>query len=215
MNRALQVKESHRFKMDIFIALTAFLSAHFFLIDDILLVVYVLVIPYFIATRRKRLLYYLAVSTTISFIWMIMSMNYYVNNNNYMQVIGVNLYPLLAWSLGLVGSYVVYSYLKKKWKASGFISDLSLYLGIYWVLLLSVETVGYHFLYIRNAITAIYPGLPVCDCIHAPVWMQAAYFLMGPIFFLVIYMLYKFEKNICDNLRKLDVIKKGALSSWL
>jgi hypothetical protein len=28
-----------------------------------------------------------------------------------------------------------------------------------------------------------YPGLPLCDCIHAPRWVQVTYLSMGPIYF--------------------------------
>jgi hypothetical protein len=51
---------------------------------------------------------------------------------------------------------------------------------------------------IQNVATASYPGLPICDCIHAAPWMQFAYFAMGPIYYLLIHSL-KLNRFLLKN----------------
>ena len=64
---------------------------------------------------------------------------------------------------------------------------------IFWALLILAEVLGYHVFEIRNAATGMYPGLPICDCIHAPPWMQAVYFALGPLYYGLLKM-FKLER---------------------
>ena len=62
---------------------------------------------------------------------------------------------------------------------------------MFWFGLLGIETISYHILEIRNLATANYKGLPICNCVHAPLWMQISYFIIGPLYFLVLNILNK------------------------
>ena len=84
--------------------------------------------------------------------------------------------------------------------SASFLRRIALFSIIYSFFLVFIETVGYHVFNIHNNMNGAYLGLPVCDCIHAPVWMQISYFLYGPVFFVLAYLLgignpYKAVKN--------------------
>jgi hypothetical protein len=51
---------------------------------------------------------------------------------------------------------------------------------VFCAMVVTVEAAGYHLFNIHNLGTNQYAGLPLCDCLHAPSWMQAGYFLLGP-----------------------------------
>jgi hypothetical protein len=148
-------------------------------------------VPYLILTKRKYLLKNLLLSANIAAVWFIIGHRQYSYNFNYLTISSINFYPFFAWSLGLFGIFLIYSFLAKKkyefWK------KFILYSSIYWVLLIAFETLGYHVFNIQNLGTAAYSGLPLCNCIHAPWWMQFAYFVLGPIYFSLLYIL-KLEK---------------------
>ena len=59
----------------------------------------------------------------------------------------------------------------------------------YAVAVVIAETVGYHLLGIHNIGTSQYVGLPLCDCLHAPIWMQIGYFSLGPLHWLLVKMI--------------------------
>ena len=42
---------------------------------------------------------------------------------------------------------------------------------------------GYYLFNIHNIATSQFPGLPICNCIHAPTWMKIVYFSMGPVYY--------------------------------
>ena len=66
---------------------------------------------------------------------------------------------------------------------------------IYFFLLVTAEYLAYHHLNIQNISTSQYQGLPFCDCLHAPRWMQFSYFAMGPVFFILSTLVVKY-KNV-------------------
>ncbi len=94
--------------------------------------------------------------------------------------------PLFAWTLGLFALYVIYSYNRKALKLKGFFKSFFLFVMVYWVLLLVMETIAFHWIGIKNIATGRYDGLPVCNCIHAPIFMKVAYFSLGIIYFFII-----------------------------
>ena len=144
-------------------------------IDGISIFIYVLFLVYLIFKSKKNELYQLLLSFGIAFVWVSIARNYYHYNHHMLEIFGITLFPLFAWALGLFIVYLIYSYFKKK--------SFILFVGIYWSLLIFVETFAYHVLNIHDLATAGYKGLPLCNCIHAPVWMQISYFLLGLIYF--------------------------------
>lgn len=176
---------SKLFFADAVVIVLALLFLKFFRPDYILIVAYFLTIPYLILTKRKSQIHCLAVASAAALIWMLIARNEYGYNSNFLTVSGINLFPFLAWALGLFALYIVYSHCERSLKPRGFTRKLLLFTALYWPMLIIVETVGYRFFNIHNLSAAAYQGLPIFGCIHAPCWMQIAYFAMGPIFFVI------------------------------
>lgn len=186
--------EFHKWKKQLLIAdksiyVFVILLLGFFSPDYVVIAAYFLAIPYILLTQRKSLLQHFAVASLIAFAWMIIAKNEYLYNLEFLTLFGINLYPLFAWAIGLFGVYVIYSHYKHMLKEQGFLRQIVLFVAFYWPLLIGTETIAYHIFDIKNIATASYPGLPFCDCIHAPRWMQISYFLLGPLFFAVCYYL--------------------------
>jgi len=157
--------------------------------DAVVIVAFLLVIPYLLLSQRRLLLYHLGMAFFVALSWVLFAKNEYGYNRNFLAIMGVNLYPLFSWALGLFAVYLIYSHYEHKLNEQTFLQKLGLFVVFYWPLLIIVETVAYHFLNVRNLVAAEYGGLIVCDCIHAPVWMQISYFLIGIIFFIGCYLL--------------------------
>ena len=145
--------------------------------------VYVLLYPYLILTARKSAFFHLHIASIIAILWMLLANNQYGYNIEMLKIFGINSYPLFAWALGLFGAYLLYSHWEHKLKNPSLIKKMLLFVAIYLPILISVETIAYHIFNIKNLSTAIYSGLPFCDCIHAPRWMQISYLSLGPIYF--------------------------------
>ena len=157
--------------------------------DYVVIAAYFIIIPYLILTRRKVLFYHLMVSSAVALIWMLIAKNEYSYNQDFLIIWGIDLFPLFSWATGLFAIYVIYSHYEHILNEQSFIHKLLLFIAFYFPFIIGAETIAYHFFNIYNIAAVAYPGLPICDCIHAPRWMQAAYFAMGPIFFAVCHIL--------------------------
>lgn len=153
--------------------------------DYVVIAAFFLIIPYLILTQRRILFYHLVVAFLVALIWMLIAKNEYGYNQDFLTLAGVNLFPLFAWATGLFGIYVIYSHYEHILNEQGFVRKLLLFIAFYFPFLIGTETIAYHLFNIHNITAAAYSGLPICDCIHAPRWMQAAYLGMGPIFFTI------------------------------
>ncbi|MCH8860759.1 MAG: hypothetical protein IH843_06500 [Thaumarchaeota archaeon] len=151
--------------------------------DYVVIAAYFLVIPYLILTQRKLLFYHFMVGSVVALVWMLITKNEYLYDQDFLTTLGINLYPLFAWAVGLFAIYVIYSHYEHILKEQSFLKQILLIIAFYIPVLIAVETISDHLFNIRNIAAAAFPGLPICDCIHAPRWMQAAYFTLGPIFF--------------------------------
>ncbi len=171
------------------------LIAHVFLLfglfspDYVVIAAYLLVIPYMVLTHRKVFLYYFMVSSAMAFIWVFIAKDEYGYSSNFLTVAGVNLFPLFAWATGLFVAYIIYSHYENILSNQRFIRKLLSFSVFYWLLLIAVETIGYHFFKIQNLTTIACQGLPIFRCIHAPLWMKGTYFAMGPLFFIICFLL--------------------------
>lgn len=180
----------HKWKKQLIIAdktLSLFIIILFsvFRWDLLLIFVYFMLYPYLFLTERKTAINHLYVSSLVALIWVLVANNQYGYNREMLSIFGLNSFPLFAWASGLFAAYLIYSHWEHKIKSANFIKKTALFAVIYWVLLILAETIGYHVLNIRNLSTAAYAGLPICDCLHAPVWMQILYFALGPIYFII------------------------------
>lgn len=175
--------------IDIIISILVIILLGFMRPDYLVIAVFFLAIPYLIFSKRKIALYHFLVSIIIAFIWMIIAKNQYGYNHKFLIILGINTFPLFAWALGLFSIYMIYSYLEHLLKEKGFIKKIILLCIIYFPLLLIIETIAYYLFNIHNLATSQFQGLPICNCIHAPSWMQISYFALGPIFFTICYLL--------------------------
>ncbi len=151
--------------------------------------------------RAGSLLLTLMTSFLVALAWMIIARDNYSYGFGFTSVAGINLYPLFAWTIGLFLLYIIHSYYIGKLKKQTFAKKLGLFVLLYWPLLIAFEAIAYHIFNIKNLATAAYPGLPLCGCLHAPLWMQIGYFTVGIVFFLLCYFLMNivFPKHLKSN----------------
>ncbi len=147
--------------------------------DLVLMYSWFFILIYMVVTRRFFAVMHLFLATVVALIWVHYAKDYYGYKYVYHVIFGMNLLPLMAWTLCLFGLSEVYNYLNLTKKRFKFL----LFVPIFWFLLILFETIAYHVLEIRNTMTGTYVGLPICDCIHAPTWMKVVYFSMGPTYY--------------------------------
>lgn len=186
--------EFHKWKNELLIADKILYFLVIFLLglfrpDYVVLAAYLLLIPYILITQRKSLYQHFVLASIIALVWMLIAKDEYRYNRDFLTFAGINIYPLFAWAIGLFGAYVIYSHYEHILGEKGFMRQSALFATFYWPLLIAAESIAYHIFGIRNIAASIYPGLPLCDCIHAPFWMQISYFAIGPVFFALCYLL--------------------------
>jgi len=147
--------------------------------------------------KGKKLTYHFVVSFLLITVWVIIAKDQYSYNHNFPVIFGINLFPLLIWTVGLFFIYLLYCFFIQYLNQQSFIKNFLLFVTIGWVILIGGETIGYHLFNVKNLANAIYPGLPICYCMHAPPWMQLSYFFLAPIYFMVCYLL-----GLENNFRK-------------
>ncbi|MDA1196760.1 MAG: hypothetical protein O2779_02230 [Nanoarchaeota archaeon] len=157
--------------------------------DLVVIASFFLAIPYLLITKRKMLLNHLGIAAVVALGWMLIAKKQYGYNQVFLVVAGINLFPLFSFAIGLFLVYLIYSHYEHLFREKGYVKMLLLFSAFYIPLLLGVETLAYHVFNIRNLSTAVYAGIPLCDCIHAPPWMQISYLLLGPLYFSICYVL--------------------------
>lgn len=171
-------------------------------VDYSIIIVYMIIVPYLILTKRKVMIRQFLIATLIALVWMLIAWKEYGYNQSFLTLNGFNLFPLFAWACGLFASYLIYSHYEHLFHKKGLLFKLLMYVTMYWPILIAIETIAYHIFNIRNLATAQYAGLPILDCMHAPLWMRMAYFTMGPIFFLACYLLKLENPNLKPHLER-------------
>ncbi len=165
--------------------LLAILSLAFFRADIAMMVIYGLVLIYILITKQKHQLKNFAIASVIALIWLLVGGSQYGYNTNYIVIWGMNSFPLFAWACGLFGTQLLYNRYRIYLPTKNLTQDFVIFVLIYCIAIVVIETIGYHVFNIHDLVTAQYSGLPICDCLHAPYWMKIAYFTMGPINYLV------------------------------
>ena len=169
--------------------------------DYVIIVSFFLIILYLSFTRRFVLVYHLFLAVVFAAVWVVFAREIYVYNREFLTFMGVNLYPLFSWSAGLFAVYIIYiqhRFIKERW---GFVRHFILFSIFYIILLLVVETIAYKYFNIR-IVSASYPPISFCGCLHAPLWMKVVYFVIGPLFFAAAYMLGLERRHITEFLKK-------------
>lgn len=147
--------------------------------DIVLLSAWILIFVYALTTKRFLTIIHLLLSSIIALFWVYFARENYGYNHFYITIAGMNILPILAWSLGLIGVSEIFNHFKSK---RPFL-NLLLFIPLFWVLLLLIETYAFHVIEIRDIMSGNSLGLPFCNCLHAPWWMRIAYFTMGPLYY--------------------------------
>lgn len=162
-----------------------------FIRKEILIFAFYVIIYFYILKFKRKSIKYLGLSTLISIIWVYITKEYYTYTPDMATLFGLDVYPLLTWSLGLLALRELYDYIKPKNATKAAIIIAISYI----VALILLETLSYHVIGFKNLGLKTYPGLPICDCIHAPVSMQIYYLAIGPIYYILTILLDKFIKK--------------------
>lgn len=147
--------------------------------DMVLLVSMIIIVCYSLIARRYLSIIHLVLSTTIAIAWVYIARENYGYNHTYITIAGMNILPLLAWSLGLIGVSEIFNHFRTRRKLINFL----LFIPVFWILLILIETYAFHVIEIRDTSSGNSFGLPFCNCIHAPWWMRTVYFTMGPVYY--------------------------------
>jgi hypothetical protein len=155
--------------------------------DISLVLVFIIIIPYLAFTKRAKLILNYLIAFLVTTIFIFLIRDNYSYNRDFYTVFGMNLFPLFAWTLGIFALYVIYHYIRKE--KDSLSKRLGIFIVIYWPSLIILETAAYHLLDIHNLAASQYPGLPICNCIHAPLIVQILYFTIGLIYFFILQLL--------------------------
>jgi hypothetical protein len=129
---------------------------------------------------RKGCWNHVVVALLFTSFWVSLSGLYNYQETN-LIFYGINLFPFFAWIGGLVLVRLVYEHLGEY--------KLVKTAVLYWAALLSLEYVGYNYLYIR--LSSDYPGLFGLELMHIPPYAQAYYLFVAPVYLLVLMALDK------------------------
>lgn len=162
-----------------------------FVRKDILIFAFYAIIYFYILRFKRKSIEYLGLSTLIALIWVSIAKDYYIYTPDMVTLFGLDVYPLLTWSLGLLALREIYDYIKPKNTTKAIIIITLSYIAA----LIILETLSYHVIGFRNSSSETYPGLPICDCIHVPLFMQIYYLAIGPIYYILTLLLDKFIKK--------------------
>lgn len=160
-------------------------------VDYTMFVLLIAVCPFLIITKRKNLIFSLIVALMIAVIWGWIAEKYYAYAESSFKTELLNFYPILFWTFGLFMAILLFRDIKLIFDIKPFKVELIIFSGLFWFGLIAIETISYHILEIRNLATAKYKGLPICNCIHAPQWIQISYFIIGPLYFIILNILNK------------------------
>ena len=152
--------------------------------DLVMIFFYFLLYPYLLITKRKEMIFYLLISSLVALVWVLFANDQYNYNQKMIKISGLNAFTLFTSATGLFIVSMFYSHVKNYLKTKNKLINFLFFTLFYWLSILAGETIAYHIFHIHNLATVAYAGLPICDCIHAPAWMQISYFALGPIYFL-------------------------------
>jgi len=175
--------------IDKILFLVIFFSMWIFSPVLVVISMFILMIPYLFLTKRKSLLPQLAVAFTLSFIWIFVANGKYGYANESATLFGLNLFPMFGWTMGLFTFYLVFSHYEHLFKKNSFLPKFFTFSLFFFLLVIATEAISYHIFGIQNLSNGEYEGLPICNCLHAPFWMQLAYFIMGPFYYLICHRL--------------------------
>jgi len=111
----------------------------------------------------------------VAFIISLAIASYYFYEYTTLNIIigGINIFPIVSWTFGLVVLREIYEKLKGKYR---FLKITVFYI----IILIILEYVGYNFLGIM--LNSNFPGLWRLEILHSPLVLKVIYFVTGPIY---------------------------------
>lgn len=167
--------------------------------SKLLITLYIFLCPFLLLTTRKKAFYRLIVASIVALFWGAIANDMYSYNLKMFTLYGITVFPIIAWAVGLFTIYIIYSKTEAFINIDSMLKKAVLFTLLYWLFLISVETISYHLIGFHNLATASYSGLPICDCLHAPNWMKVAYLFIGPLYFLGCWLLGLEKKSETAN----------------
>ena len=135
--------------------------------------VFILIIFFLYKKNKEGIKNEAIIAFIISLIW-VWKYGYIYKTNN-LIIFGINLFPLFAWTLGLILLREVYEKLKGKRFLKATL--------IYWIALISLEWFGYAILNIQ--LDSNFPGLLGFNVMHGTDTLQLVYILLGPAYLFI------------------------------
>ena len=132
-----------------------------------------------------RYLLVAVLSFVVAISWTYTTRHMYDYNLSFASIFGVSIFPAIAWTFALFAGYFIVESIIKRVGVKHPLVQFFIVIGLYAGAVVIAETAGYHLLGIHNIGTSQYVGLPLCDCLHAPIWMQIGYFSLGPLHWLL------------------------------
>jgi hypothetical protein len=147
--------------------------------DAILLISWILILCYLFLMRRYFALMHQLIATLLAVAWISFAKDFYGYLFDYLTIYGLNTFPLMAWTIALLGLGELCNNFGMRRKIFNFL----LFVPLFWFCLILVETFAYHVMHLRNTMTSSFRGIPYFECIHAPTWMKVCYFSLGPLYY--------------------------------
>lgn len=137
-----------------------------------IIIIGILGITYLYNKNVKDIKKELLIAATISFFWVYLSGLYNYSDADY-TILGLNLFPFIAWTSGLVALRELYELLPRK---NAFL-NISI---IYTIGIIALEWIGYNIWNIQ--LSTNYPGLWGYELMHMPWWAQFYYLNIGIVY---------------------------------
>lgn len=130
---------------------------------------------------RKNIALPLLIALIMSGIWTALYRYEYVGENIFLLE-RINIYPLVLWTTGLTGLYILQTHMVRK-------RNFFILACIYLVLLCALEAIGYHLLNIRLA--SDFPSLWNLGIIHGPLILKIFYIAAGPAYLAILHRIQR------------------------
>lgn len=140
--------------------------------QDLLMIGAVSLLAYWFIKYKHDVKHEIMLAAVISFIWAKVS-SFYVYGNGNRYFLGVNLFPFIAWTAGLV-------ILKEWYESVNWKNKFQKISILYVIIVLALEWISYNYASIQ--ISSSYGGLLGTDMLHSPLWAQIFYLSIGPIY---------------------------------
>ena len=140
-------------------------------------------------------------SVVIAVYFLLFPYMYFTKRKALLVYLGVSSFLAMVW---VVIAQEYYGYVLRHMQKKSLYKRFIVCSFVYSIVLILVEYIAYHFFRIQNVATSEYPGLPFCDCWHAPVWMQWSYIGLGLMFFALSLRIeaYKHKKVVVKKKRR-------------